>query len=260
MLSSVHRPSVSAWIGLAIVTTFILVALFAPILAPYGEAESVGETWLEPSSQFLLGTDSIGRDMLTRLIYGARMTIGVAFLTTVLSFLIGTMAGLLAATGSSLIDQALSRFVDVMLSIPILVFALIILSVFGSSIFNLDPHHCSVGLHTRFPSGTFGGDEHRGGGVRGGRTAAGRGVVVDHAAGDIAECASANDFRIWLAVLLQFSFRCGPFLPWPRYTAAVRGLGRNGSGKWKGHQLRHFRAAMACIGHCHDDGRREPRR
>jgi peptide/nickel transport system permease protein len=137
MLSSVHRPSVSAWIGLAIVTTFILVALFAPILAPYGEAESVGETWLEPSSQFLLGTDSIGRDMLTRLIYGARMTIGVAFLTTVLSFLIGTMAGLLAATGSSLIDQALSRFVDVMLSIPILVFALIILSVFGSSIFTL---------------------------------------------------------------------------------------------------------------------------
>lgn len=137
MLSSVHRPSVSAWIGLAIVTTFILVALFAPILAPYGEAESVGETWLEPSSQFLLGTDSIGRDMLTRLIYGARMTIGVAFVTTVLSFLIGTMAGLLAATGSSLIDQALSRFVDVMLSIPILVFALIILSVFGSSIFTL---------------------------------------------------------------------------------------------------------------------------
>ncbi len=137
MPSLVHRPNISAWIGLVIVTTFVLVAVFAPFLAPYGESESVGETWLAPSSQFLLGTDSIGRDMLTRLIYGARMTIGVAFVTTVLSFLLGTMAGLLAATGSTLVDQALSRFVDVMLSIPILVFALIILSVFGSSIFTL---------------------------------------------------------------------------------------------------------------------------
>ena len=129
-----HKPNLSAWIGLVIVTSFIVVALFAPWIAPYGESESVSDTWAGSTWQFWLGTDNIGRDMLSRLIYGARMTIGVALLTTVLSFIIGTSAGLLAAIGGPIIDQALSRLVDVMLSIPLLVFALIILSMFGSSI------------------------------------------------------------------------------------------------------------------------------
>ena len=81
-----------------------------------------------------MGTDQIGRDMMSRIIYGARMTIGIALATTILSFLIGTTLGLLASTGGNVIDQVLSRIVDVMLSIPLLVFALIILSMFGSSI------------------------------------------------------------------------------------------------------------------------------
>lgn len=128
------KPTLSAWIGMAIVAFFILVAIFAPWIAPYDEAETVGDTWASPSAQFWLGTDNIGRDMLSRLIYGARMTIGVALATTILSFIMGSMAGLFAAIGGPVIDQILSRFVDVMLSIPILVFALIILSMFGSSI------------------------------------------------------------------------------------------------------------------------------
>jgi len=129
-----HQPNLSAWIGLAIVTSFIVIAVFAPWIAPYGESESVSETWASSSWAYWLGTDNIGRDMLSRLIYGARMTIGVALMTTILSFIIGTCAGLLAAIGGPIIDQALSRLVDVMLSIPLLVFALIILSMFGSSI------------------------------------------------------------------------------------------------------------------------------
>jgi peptide/nickel transport system permease protein len=72
--------------------------------------------------------------MLSRIIYGARMTIGVALATTILSFTIGTVAGLFASIGGPVVDQVLSRLVDVMLSIPLLVFALIVLSVFGSSI------------------------------------------------------------------------------------------------------------------------------
>ena len=71
---------------------------------------------------------------MSRIIYGARMTIGIALVTTILSFMIGTILGLLASTGGNVIDQFLSRLVDVMLSIPLLVFALIILSMFGSSI------------------------------------------------------------------------------------------------------------------------------
>ena len=129
-----YKPNLSAWIGLTIITAFILIAIMAPVIAPYGEAASVGETWSEPSAQFWLGTDSIGRDLLSRLMYGARMTIGVALITTILSFIIGTTAGLLASIGGNLVDQILSRFVDVMLSIPLLVFALIVLSMFGSSI------------------------------------------------------------------------------------------------------------------------------
>ena len=132
-----YKPTSTAWLGLAIITLFILVAVFADVIAPYSESESVGQTWDDPSWDFLLGTDNIGRDMLSRLIFGARMTIGVALVTTVLSFLIGTTAGFLAAVGGTVIDQILSRIVDVMLSIPLLIFALIILSVFGSSIMTL---------------------------------------------------------------------------------------------------------------------------
>jgi len=129
-----YKPTATAWVGMFIVGAFIFIAIFAPWVAPYSESESVGSRWEGFSSSFLLGTDQNGRDMLSRLIYGARMTIGVALMTTILSFLVGTAAGLLAAIGGPVIDQALSRFVDVMLSIPLLVFALIILSMFGSSI------------------------------------------------------------------------------------------------------------------------------
>ena len=129
-----RKPTISAWIGITIITIFIIVALFAPWIAPYGEAETVGDTWAPASAQFWLGTDNIGRDMLSRLIFGARMTIGVALMTTILSFLIGTIAGLFASIGGPVVDTILSRFVDIMLSIPLLVFALIILSMFGSSI------------------------------------------------------------------------------------------------------------------------------
>lgn len=129
-----HRPNATAWVGLIIVGFFVFLAIFAPWIAPYTQAENVGDTWAPASSGSWMGTDQIGRDMMSRIIYGARMTIGIALATTILSFLIGTTLGLLASTGGNVIDQILSRIVDVMLSIPLLVFALIILSMFGSSI------------------------------------------------------------------------------------------------------------------------------
>jgi peptide/nickel transport system permease protein len=129
-----HKPPLSAWFGLAIIVFYAGVALLAPWIAPYSQSESVAGTWDPPSTRYWLGTDNIGRDILSRLIYGARMTMAVALDTTLLSFLIGTVTGFLAAVGGKWIDTALSRFVDVMLSIPLLIFALIILSVFGSSI------------------------------------------------------------------------------------------------------------------------------
>ena len=129
-----RKPTFAAWVGMAIVAFFIFIAIFAPWIAPHSEAETVGDTWAHSSAQFWMGTDNIGRDLLSRVLYGARTTIGVALATTILSFAIGMCAGLFASIGGPIVDTVLSRFVDIMLSIPLLVFALIILSMFGSSI------------------------------------------------------------------------------------------------------------------------------
>ncbi len=129
-----HKPTMSAWFGLVVVAVFVFVALFTPLLAPYPESANIGGTWDEPSGKMWLGGDQIGRDMLTRILYGSRMTIGVALAITSLSFVIGIVLGFLSAVVGGWVDILLTRLVDVMLSIPGLIFALIILGVFGSSI------------------------------------------------------------------------------------------------------------------------------
>jgi peptide/nickel transport system permease protein len=129
-----QKPTMSAWFGLTVVSIFVFVALFTPWLAPYPESANIGGTWDEPSAKMWLGGDQIGRDMLTRILYGARMTIGVALAITLLSFFIGIVIGFVSAVMGGWVDMFFSRLVDVMLSIPGLIFALIILGVFGSSI------------------------------------------------------------------------------------------------------------------------------
>lgn len=129
-----QKPTPSAWFGLVVVAIFLFVAVFTPWLAPYPESANVGGTWDEPSAAMWLGADQIGRDMLTRIMYGSRMTIGVALAITTLSFLIGIVLGFISAVVGGWVDVFFTRLVDVMLSIPGLIFALIILGVFGSSI------------------------------------------------------------------------------------------------------------------------------
>jgi len=129
-----QKLTLTAAFGLVVAALFLLVVLFAPWIAPYGEAETVGGTWDQASAAHWLGTDQIGRDMLTRILYGTRMTIAVAFAITMLSFFIGIVTGFTSAVLGGWVDTFFSRLVDVMLSIPSLIFALIILGVFGSSI------------------------------------------------------------------------------------------------------------------------------
>ena len=129
-----HKLTVSAAFGMAVIALFVIVSLFTPWLAPFPESANVGGTWDEPSMTMWFGGDQIGRDMLTRMMYGARMTIGVALAITSLSFLIGILSGFVSAVVGSWVDIFFSRLVDVMLSIPGLICALIILGVFGSSI------------------------------------------------------------------------------------------------------------------------------
>lgn len=133
LLNHVARAPLSAKFGLLIIVVYIAVAVFAPLLAPYGETQVVGEGFAPWSGQFLLGTDNLGRDMFSRLVYGARNTLGIAFLTTTLAFLLGGLSGLVAAIKGGWIDQGLSRVVDVLMAIPQLIFALLILSVVGTN-------------------------------------------------------------------------------------------------------------------------------
>lgn len=133
LLKQLVRAPLSAKFGLLVIVVYILVALFAPVLARFGETQVVGEGFAPWGGQFLLGTDNLGRDMFSRLVYGARNTLGIAFLTTVLAFLLGGLSGLVAAIKGGAIDQGLSRVVDILMAIPQLIFALLILSVVGTT-------------------------------------------------------------------------------------------------------------------------------
>lgn len=127
----------TAIIGLAIISFYLILAVFAPWIAPYGEAEVFATPYDVWSADHWFGTDQIGRDILTRLIYGARNTIGIALATTLLAFLVGGGLGLIAAINRGLLDQVISRGVDVLMAIPSLIFALMLLSIFGSSAWSL---------------------------------------------------------------------------------------------------------------------------
>jgi len=124
----------TAWFGFVVILFYVFLAVFAPVISPYGETEIVGEQFEPWGDQFLLGTDKLGRDMATRLIYGARNTIGIAFLTTCLAFFIGITMGFLASTLGGWVDQLTSRIVDILMAIPSLIFALLLLTIFGTSI------------------------------------------------------------------------------------------------------------------------------
>ena len=132
-----RKSPYTARFGFFVIAIYVFVAIFAPILAPYGEAEVFPNPYEPWSSTFIFGTDQIGRDVFSRMIYGTRNTVGIAVLTTILSFLIGGALGLAAAIDRRWIDQLLSRSVDVLMAIPSLIFALVLLSIFGSTVINL---------------------------------------------------------------------------------------------------------------------------
>jgi peptide/nickel transport system permease protein len=120
--------------GLAIIVVNVLVAALAPWVAPHGEGDLVGDVWARPGARAWLGLDNLGRDMLSRLMFGARTTIGLALVTTLLSFTLGIVTGFVAAITGGWVDTLLSRFVDAVMAIPTLIFALVILTVMGTSI------------------------------------------------------------------------------------------------------------------------------
>jgi peptide/nickel transport system permease protein len=127
----------TAWFGIIVIVIYGVLAVFAPLIAPYGESQVLGDAYLPSSAQHWLGTDQLGRDLLTRLIYGARNTVGIALLTVLLSFALGGSMGILSAIFRGWLDQVLGRIVDVFMSIPQLIFALMLLSIVGPSATNI---------------------------------------------------------------------------------------------------------------------------
>jgi peptide/nickel transport system permease protein len=123
----------SAIFGMVVIFIYVFCAVFAPWLAPYGESEIVGKTYAPASWTNFFGTDQIGRDMYSRVLFGGRNTIGIALLTVLISFTIGGSLGVSAALTRGWFDQILSRTADALMSIPVLIFALMLLALFGKS-------------------------------------------------------------------------------------------------------------------------------
>ena len=128
-----RQSPISARVGMAMLLINVFAAIFTPYIAPYTETEVVGDVWLPASRDHLLGTDHLGRDMFTRLVYGARNTIFIALITTACAFLLGIILGFFAATLGGWTDQIVSRIIDILMAFPTLIFALIALSVVGTS-------------------------------------------------------------------------------------------------------------------------------
>lgn len=131
-------------VGLLIVLFIVFVAVFAPILAPYNPnainpgSLHVPPSWMEGgSTAHLLGTDNLGRDILSRIIYGSQVSLLVGIAAVLLSGIIGVSIGLIAGFYGGFLDNILMRFVDSFLAIPTILFALVFLAVFGPSIMTL---------------------------------------------------------------------------------------------------------------------------
>ena len=134
MISVIRDFETGARIGFVIVTMFLLSAFLGPWLSPYDEIEIVGNVWETPSAQHWFGTDNVGRDLLTRILYGAQVTVAVSFAATLGAFLIGCPIGIVTAIVGGWVDLAVTRLVDAVMAFPGLILALIVLSSIGTSI------------------------------------------------------------------------------------------------------------------------------
>lgn len=132
-----------AMIGIVIILLSIIVALFAPVIAPHNPTEVFAESLRLPPSfleggkaGFFFGTDDIGRDLLSRLIYGSRISLAVGFSVVILALISGTILGVMAGYYGGLIDRIIMRFTDLVMSLPSILFAIVIVAVLGPGITN----------------------------------------------------------------------------------------------------------------------------
>lgn len=127
-----------SWLGIIIITALVLMAIFAPLIAPHDPLEQNIVSRLEPpSAEFWLGTDTYGRDILSRMIYGARVSLWVGFVAVLIAMTIGATIGILSGYIGGLFDQLVMGLLDVMLSFPTLLLGLMIAAMLGASLENV---------------------------------------------------------------------------------------------------------------------------
>lgn len=131
---AMRTAPLTASFGLFVIGTYAIAGIFAPVIAPYGQAEIIGPAFAPTGEDMLLGTDQLGRDMFSRIVYGARNSVGLALVATLLAFVAGAVVGLVAAVKGGWFDQLTGRGVDVIMAVPSLIFALLLLSIFGTEL------------------------------------------------------------------------------------------------------------------------------
>ena len=125
-------------IGSSVILALILIAIFAPFFAPYDPVEqNLIERLQSPSSKHIFGTDDLGRDVLSRMIYGTRVSMSVGFVAVSITVIIGTILGLLAGYSGKISDNIIMRFVDIMLCFPSFFLILMVIAFLGPSIYNI---------------------------------------------------------------------------------------------------------------------------
>ena len=134
LAKELRTAPLTAAFGMFVIFTYAIAGIFAPWIAPHGEAEVISSAFAPADANMLLGADQLGRDIFSRLIYGARNSVGLALVATLGAFTLGALVGLLAAVKSGWFDQLMGRSADIIMSVPSLVFALLMLSIFGTKL------------------------------------------------------------------------------------------------------------------------------
>lgn len=132
-----YRRSALGKLGLIIVSFFVIVAVAAPWIAPFDPFSFVGDPFLKPSSTHILGTDQVGRDILSRVIYGTRISLLVGLVASAMTIGLGTVIGLVSGYLGGWVDNALMRITDLFIIIPALPLMLIMASILGKGITNI---------------------------------------------------------------------------------------------------------------------------
>ena len=133
MAASVRQTEWQTWVAVCVLALIVIASAAAPLVAPFDPTVQSKDRFATPSLTHLFGTDELGRDLFSRVLYGGQLTVFIAAAATTVAMVIGTIWGMLAAFGRGLIDEILMRLADTVMAIPQMLFALVFISAFGAT-------------------------------------------------------------------------------------------------------------------------------